>query len=49
MKQLETKGKELNEYREKYNIRVRGDENSEEQRKENQSSTQSVLVASDKS
>ena len=48
-KQLESKGKELNEYREKFNIRVRGDETNEEQRKENKSSTQSVLVASEKS
>ena len=48
-KQLENKGKELNEYREKFNIKVRGDESADEEKKENKSSTQSVLVASEKS
>ena len=47
-KQLETKGKELNDYREKYGIKVRGEEEKEEQKKDDsKSSTQGVLVAKD--
>ena len=47
-KQLETKGKDLNEYREKYGIRVRGEEDKDDQKKDDsKSSTQGVLVAKD--
>ena len=45
-KQIETKGKEMNEYREKHGIRVRGEEEkSVESKKEAPSSSQGVLVA----
>ena len=47
-KQLETKGKELNEYREKYGIKVRGEDKEEEHKKgDSKSSSQGVLVAKD--
>ena len=47
-KQLETKGKDLNEYRKKYGIRVRGEEDKDDQKKDDsKSSTQGVLVAKD--
>ncbi len=43
--QLEKKGKELNEYREKHGIRVRGEDDKDEQKKDDsKSSTQGVLV-----
>lgn len=43
------KGKEINEYREKYNIKVRGEEDKpgDQQGKDNKSSSQGVLVAKD--
>ena len=44
--QLEIKGKELNIYRETYNIRVRGeDEGGAKDKDTKQASTQGVLVA----
>ena len=48
-KQLELKGKELNEYREKHNIRVRGEEKvaSEEDRKAEKAT--GILVSKDSS
>jgi len=48
---LENKGKEINEYREKHNIRVRGeDENDKPKDKENKSAASTgVLVAKDSS
>ncbi|XP_014670449.1 PREDICTED: prefoldin subunit 2-like [Priapulus caudatus] len=45
--QVVTKGKEINEYREKFNIKVRGEQETEEKEPEESSSktaTQSVLV-----
>ncbi|XP_074652828.1 prefoldin subunit 2-like [Tubulanus polymorphus] len=46
-KQLEAKGKELNDYREKYNIRVRGEEDDVDKKHgedKAKSTTQGVLV-----
>ncbi len=47
--QLESKGKEINEYREKYNLRIRGEEDTpSEINKEKESKASSgVLVAKD--
>ena len=45
-KQVEAKGKEINEYREKYGIRVRGEQAPEQAAEDKKSSsTQGVLVA----
>jgi len=45
-KQLESKGTELNEYREKHNIRIRGEEESKESSSQDKSNKSSgVLVA----
>ena len=46
--QLELKGKDLNTYREQYNIRVRGEEDATsggKDKDQNKASTQGVLVA----
>ena len=44
--QLETKGRDLNAYREQHNIRVRGEEDGPSKEKDSsKSSTQGVLVA----
>ena len=43
--QMEIKGKELNEYREKYGIRLRGEEDSAEPQKDTKAGSAGVLVA----
>ena len=47
--QLENKGKEINEYREKHNIRVRGEEDKQDDKEKEKkpASSQGVLVAKD--
>jgi prefoldin subunit 2 len=44
-KQLETHGKELNEFREKHNIRIRGEEEEGSKKEEKKPSAQGVLVS----
>ena len=49
-KQLEEKGKEINAYRQMYNIQVRGEEDQgSHKEKEGKPTTSSVLVAGDAS
>ena len=49
--QLENKGKELNSYREKHGIRIRGEDDSQEEKSSDapKSGTSGVLVAKDNS
>ncbi|XP_064651469.1 prefoldin subunit 2-like [Lineus longissimus] len=44
-KQLETQGEELNEFREKHNIRIRGEEDEGAKKDEKKQSAQGVLVS----
>jgi len=43
--QMELKGKELNEYREKHGIRLRGEDDSSEPQKDTKAASTGVLVA----
>ncbi|XP_014782526.1 prefoldin subunit 2 [Octopus bimaculoides] len=44
-KQLESKGTEINKYRETHNLKIRGEESSEVEKQETKPGTQGVLVS----
>ena len=44
-KQLETKGIEINKYRETHNLKIREDSTSEPEKQESKTGTQGVLVS----